>query len=109
MGFWEFALIALVATIVLGPDKLPGAIRSVVRFKRQATQMFQGLSSEVNEQLRVHELHENLKKAEQQGMQDLAPDLQRSVDELKAAANSVNGDIESTSKEVSTQPHDNKN
>ena len=94
MGFWEFALIALVATIVLGPDKLPGAIRSVVKFKRQATQMFQGLSSEVNEQLRIHELHENLKKAEQQGMQNLSPELQQSVDELKQAAQSVNESVE---------------
>ena len=93
MGFWEFALIALVATIVLGPDKLPGAIRSVVKFKRQASQMFQGLSSEVNEQLRVHELHENLMKAEQQGMENLSPELKQSVDELKQAAQSVNEPI----------------
>ena len=68
MGFWEFVVISVVATIVLGPDKLPNAIRSVVKVKRQVTQMFQGFSNEVNEQLRVHELHENLKKAEQQGM-----------------------------------------
>jgi len=90
MGFWEFILIAVVATIVLGPDKLPGAIRSVVRIKRQITQMFQGFSSEVNEQLRVHELHENLRKAEEQGMENLSPEIQRSVDELKQAAASVN-------------------
>ena len=90
MGFWEFVLIAIVATIVLGPDKLPGAIRSVVKTKRQITQMFQGFSNEVNEQLRVHELHENLKKAEQMGMENLSPDVQRSVDELKQAAASVN-------------------
>lgn len=90
MGFWEFVVIAVVATIVLGPDKLPSAIRSVVKVKRQVTQMFQGFSNEVNEQLRVHELHENLKKAEQQGMENLSPELQRSVDELKEAAASVN-------------------
>lgn len=90
MGFWEFVVIAVVATIVLGPDKLPSAIRSVVKVKRQVTQMFQGFSNEVNEQLRVHELHENLKKAEQQGLDNLSPELQRSVDELKEAAASVN-------------------
>lgn len=90
MGFWEFVVISVVATIVLGPDKLPNAIRSVVKVKRQVTQMFQGFSNEVNEQLRVHELHENLKKAEQQGMENLSPELQRSMDELKQAAASVN-------------------
>ena len=89
MGFWEFVVIAVVATIVLGPDKLPGAIRSITRVKRQVSQMYQGFTSEINEQLRVHELHENLKKAEQQGLDNLSPELQRSVDELKQAAASV--------------------
>ena len=48
-----------------------------------------GFKHEVENQLRIQELHENLKKAEQQGLQDLAPELQDSVDELKAAAESV--------------------
>ena len=37
----------------------------------------------------MHELHENLKKAEQQGLKDLSPDLQNSVSELQQAAQSV--------------------
>lgn len=90
MGFWEFVLIGIVGTIVLGPERLPVAIRKLVKFKRQISQMAQGVTAEVNEQLRVHELHENLKKAEQQGMQNLSPELQASVDELKKAADSVN-------------------
>lgn len=90
MGFWELIVIAVVGTIVLGPDKLPGALRKLVQFKRQISQMTQSFSAEVNEQLRVHELHENLKKAEQQGLESLSPELQKSVDELKDAAASVN-------------------
>ncbi|MBU2919670.1 MAG: sec-independent protein translocase protein TatB [Psychrosphaera sp.] len=89
MGFWEFIVIAVVGTIVLGPDKLPSAIRRFSQMKRQFSQMVQGVSAEVNEQLRVHELHENLKKAEQQGMENLSPELQQSVDELTNAAKSV--------------------
>lgn len=100
MGFWEFAVIAIVATLVLGPDKLPSAIRSIVKVKRQVSQMFQGFSAEVNEQLRVHELHENLKKAEQQGMENLSPDVQQSVDELKKAAASVHGQTDENNKKA---------
>ena len=98
MGFWEFIVIAVVGTIVLGPDRLPGAIRKLVRFKRQMSQMAQGLSAEVNEQLRTHELHQNLKKAEEQGMKNLSPELQKSVDELTKAAESVTNPIESSDK-----------
>lgn len=96
MGFWEFIVIAVVGTIVLGPDRLPGAIRKLVQLKRQLSQMAQGLTAEVSEQLRTHELHENLKKAEQQGMKNLSPELQQSVDELTRAAKSVTEPIDST-------------
>ena len=99
MGFWEFIVIAVVGTIVLGPDRLPGAIRKLVRFKRQMSQMAQGLSAEVNEQLRTHELHQNLKKAEEQGMKNLSPELQNSVDELTKAAESVTKSINTPDKD----------
>jgi sec-independent protein translocase protein TatB len=94
VGFWELIVIAVVGTIVLGPDRLPGALRKVVQFKRQLSQMTQSFSAEVNEQLRVHELHENLKKAEQQGLESLSPELKKSVDELTEAAASVNSPID---------------
>ena len=51
--------------------------------------MANSVKAEVSEELRVHELHENLKKAEQQGLKDLSPDLQNSVSELQQAAQSV--------------------
>ena len=51
--------------------------------------MANSVKAEVSEELRVHELHENLKKAEQQGLKDLSPDLQHSVSELQQAAQSV--------------------
>lgn len=95
MGFWEFVVIAIVGTIVLGPDKLPGALRKIVEYKRKLSQMTQGISAEVNEQLRIHELHTNLKEAEKKGFENLSPELQRSVSELQQAAQSVNSQTES--------------
>lgn len=89
IGFLELLLVGVVALIVLGPDKLPGAIRGTVKTVRSIRSTFTGIKSEVGEQLRVHELHENLRKAEELGMKDLPPHLQASVDELKALAQSV--------------------
>ncbi|WP_026376441.1 Sec-independent protein translocase protein TatB [Aestuariibacter salexigens] len=90
IGFWELLVIGVLALLVLGPERLPGAVRSTVRTLRSVRNMANGFKQEVEEQLRVHELHENLKKAEQQGLKDLSPELQESVDELKKAAESVN-------------------
>lgn len=89
IGFWEILVIGVLALLVLGPERLPGAIRSTIKTVRSVRNVATGFKDEVEHQLRVHELHENLKKAEQQGLKDLSPDLQESVDELKKAADSV--------------------
>jgi len=89
IGFWELLVIGVLALLVLGPERLPGAIRSTISTVRGVRNAATGFKQEVEHQLRVHELHENLKKAEQQGLNDISPDLKKSVDELKDAAKSV--------------------
>ncbi|WP_330961622.1 Sec-independent protein translocase protein TatB [Photobacterium sp. 53610] len=89
IGFWELILIAVVGLVVLGPERLPVAIRSVSRWVNAARNMATAVKTELSQELKIHELHQDLKKAEQAGMQDLAPDLQKSVEELKEAAASV--------------------
>jgi sec-independent protein translocase protein TatB len=89
IGFFEILIIAVVALLVLGPERLPGAIRSTMKNVRSVKNMASGFRQEVEQQFKIHELHENLKKAEQRNLQDLSPELQETVDELKAAAKSV--------------------
>ncbi len=89
IGFWEILVIGVLALLILGPERLPGAMRSTIKMVRSVRNTASGFKQEVEHQLRVHELHENLKKAEQQGLKDLTPELKQSVDELKDAAKSV--------------------
>ena len=89
IGFWELLVIGVMALLILGPERLPGAMRSTITTIRSVRNTATGFKKEVEHQLRVHELHENLKKAEQQGLKDLSPELEQSVDELKKAAESV--------------------
>ncbi|GAA03063.1 tatB domain protein [Photobacterium leiognathi subsp. mandapamensis svers.1.1.] len=51
--------------------------------------MANSVKDELSQELKIQELQANLKKAEQMGMKDLAPELQDSVDELKKAASDV--------------------
>ncbi|OAN19156.1 sec-independent translocase [Photobacterium jeanii] len=89
IGFWELILISVVGLVVLGPERLPVAIRSVSRWVGAARNMASSVKDELSQELKLQELQENLKKAEQMGMQDLSPDLRNSVDELKKAASEV--------------------
>ncbi|MDR9826958.1 Sec-independent protein translocase protein TatB [Vibrio sp. FNV 38] len=89
IGFWELVLISVVGLVVLGPERLPHAIRSVSRFISGAKAMANNVKDELSHELKVQELQENLKKAEQMGMKDLSPELKSSIDELKQAAQEV--------------------
>ncbi|USD65216.1 Sec-independent protein translocase protein TatB [Vibrio sp. SCSIO 43136] len=89
IGFWELILISVVGLVVLGPERLPVAIRNVSRFVGAAKSMANNVKDELSHELKVQELQENLRKAEKMGMEDLSPDLKASVDELKKAAQDV--------------------
>lgn len=106
MGAGELLIIAVIGLLVLGPERLPVAIRTVSGWYRTIKQMANSVSAEMSHELKVHELHQNLKKAEQQGMENLSPELSRSVQELKDAAASVNGYVNDshTVKEPEPEP-----
>ncbi|RTZ14194.1 Sec-independent protein translocase subunit TatB [Vibrio aquaticus] len=89
IGFWELVLISVVGLVVLGPERLPHAIRSVSKFIGAAKSMANSVKDELSHELKVQELQENLRKAEQMGMEDLSPELKSSVEQLKQAAQDV--------------------
>lgn len=89
MSFWELCVIGVVALLVLGPEKLPGAIRSVTQFISGIRQFGQQMKSELANEIRVHELHQKLKDAEEKGLLGLSADEIAALTELKNAAESV--------------------
>jgi sec-independent protein translocase protein TatB len=63
VGFSELALIALVALIVLGPEKLPGVARTVGALVRRARSSWQNVKGEIERELAADELRKNLEEA----------------------------------------------
>ena len=94
MGAGELLIIAVIGLLVLGPERLPVAIRTVSRWIRSAKQMAGAVSAEMTHELKVNELHNNLKKAEEQGFENLSPEVAASVKELQDAAASVRGSVQ---------------
>ena len=99
IGFWELTVISLLALIVVGPERLPGVIRSVLTSFRSFKTWLTSTQNEMEHQLRVHELHENLKKAESIDIEKLSPEIKASMDELKQAAKSVQTPYQETNKD----------
>ncbi len=109
IGFWELVLISVVALVVLGPERLPHAIRTVSRTISSVRRMANNVKDELSHELKIQELHENLRKAEQSGLQNLPPELQESVDQLKAAAREVQQPYASADQSKQTAAQSDKN
>ena len=90
IGFWELTLIGIIGLVVLGPERLPVAIRTIKGWISGVRKFSDSVKSELSEELRIHELHADLKKAEQADMTNLAPEVAESVKSLKEAAEMVN-------------------
>ncbi|MFP2770288.1 Sec-independent protein translocase protein TatB [Oceanisphaera sp. KMM 10153] len=96
IGFWELVVIGVVGLLVLGPERLPVAIRTVSRLFKTVRDTANAVKTELAQELRMEELHRDLKKAEQLDMKNLSPELQESIDQLKDAASSVTRPYEKT-------------
>lgn len=89
IGFWELVIIAMVGLLVLGPERLPVAIRTVSRLFKTVRTTANAVKNELAQELRIDELHRGLKKAEQFNIKKVNPELQESIDQLKETADSV--------------------
>jgi len=83
IGFWEIILISIIGLVVLGPQRLPIAIRTVMKWVNTAKSMANSVKSEISQELELHEMNENMIKASKQGLNKLDPDLKASIDEMK--------------------------
>ena len=89
IGFWELLLISIIGLVVLGPERLPVAIRTVRGWINGVRSFSQSVKTELTEELRIQELHANLKKAEESNLENLSPEVAESVKTLQEAAESV--------------------
>ncbi|ARD23981.1 MULTISPECIES: Sec-independent protein translocase protein TatB [Shewanella] len=104
IGFMELLLIGILGLVVLGPERLPTAVRSISGWIRSLKRMANSVKDELEQELKIEELHADLKKAESKGLSNLSPELQESIDQLKDAAQSVNRpyQVEDINKDAAT-------
>jgi len=108
IGFWEIALISVIGLVVLGPERLPTAIRSVMQWVNTAKGMANSVKSEISQELKLHEMNENMIKASKDGLDSLDPDLKKSIDEMKKSAqdlvNPYKSELEDLQQSVKIKP-----
>lgn len=86
IGFTELLIVAIVGLLVIGPERLPGAIRTGTAWLGRLRRGFNDIKREVEQELHNDAVMQELKKT-QQDLQDEASGL---GNDLRKAADQVN-------------------
>lgn len=100
IGFSELVLVFIVGLVVLGPKRLPIAIRTVMGWVRTIRGLAANVQNELAQELKLQELQESIKKAEALNLSKLSPELSKTVEELKQSAQKMQADLTSAKGDI---------
>jgi len=89
IGFSELILVFIIGLVVLGPQRLPVAVKTVVGWIRALRSLAANVQNELAQELKLQELQDSLKKVEEASKNSLTPELKASMEELKQTAESM--------------------
>ena len=69
IGFWELVMIALVALVVIGPDKLPSVARTAGKWVGRARRFVSDVKTDIDRELKQEEIRKAL--AENAGLDEI--------------------------------------
>ncbi|OCG11476.1 twin arginine-targeting protein translocase TatB [Gilliamella sp. wkB292] len=107
ISFGQLLLVMILGLVVLGPERLPVAIKTVAGWIKVLRRMSATVQLELNKELKLQELQNSLKKAEQSGLKTLTPEIQASIDDLKRVTESLQKEIDSAA-HIDTPTHSDK-
>ena len=97
IGFAELLLIGVVGLLVVGPEQLPGAVRTVLAWVNRFRRSFDQIRTEVRRELHNDEVLQKL-KAESQQLEQQVRDTAHSVEqEIQAIGNGASESLQDAS------------
>lgn len=106
IGFSELILLMILGLVVLGPKRLPIAIRTVMDWVKTIRGLAANVQNELKQELKLQELQDSIKKAESLNLQALSPELSKTVEELKAQADKMKAELEDKAAQAGTTLED---
>jgi sec-independent protein translocase protein TatB len=112
IGFWELAIIFVVALLVVGPQRLPGLVRSAVYWLRRARQMTDDVKTEISAELDkaedlkrlMEEQADIVKRAEQEFKQAMDVDADKTDSDVKEKKAEAKAEIQPESETPAKLP-----
>ena len=97
IGFWELCLIAVVALLILGPERLPVAARTAGLWVAKARRLIGNVKGEIDRELQLDELRQRLKDEEIKIREDTG------LDDLKGFTDNTISDAKSFHKDLNSE------
>ena len=113
VGFWEIAIIALIALIILGPERLPRAARTIGLWVGKARRTLSEVKRDIDRELDASELKniKNIKddfKDTKNIFEDAASTLNETASTLNETASTLNETVLDEYETVAVKPEINK-
>ena len=80
IGFWEFALIAIVALVVVGPDRLPGMVRTAGQLMGRAKRTLRELKYDLEREVEFEEIDRLKNDFSKKSISDIAKIIEEPID-----------------------------
>lgn len=84
VGFWELALIGVVALMIVGPERLPGVVRTAGRWVGKGRRILQDAKADLEREMRNQEMAD---------LGALKKDMQNAGEQIKSAAEDLNQSV----------------
>ncbi len=99
MSFLELFLVGIIALIVLGPERLPKAARTVGLWIGKAKQSFDSIKTEIDRELKVKELQEQIAKQkadleQSSGLGSLKQGIEQAKNTIHAEADALKNEFD---------------
>ena len=110
IGFAELLLIGVVGLLVVGPEQLPGAVRTVLAWTNRFRRSFDQIRTEVRRELHNDEIMQKLKAESQILEQEMRDTAQSMEQEMAAIGTETSESLQaaSTATESTSSPSDEK-
>lgn len=101
IGFSELLLVMIIGLVVLGPERLPIAVKTVAGWIRALRSLVANVQHELSQELKLQELQETLRKAEEKAqLQTLSPELKQSMEELRESTELLKKNYQSSNSRI---------
>ncbi len=96
IGFWELGIIALVALVVIGPERLPKVARVAGHWLGRGRRFVANVKADIDKEIKADELKQILEKQMSNPLEEIVEDTRKDPYDVERSASKSLNDAKNT-------------